>query len=55
MLGECLEVFRERLQEEGEELILDKYVLKDGTYLLVGRDGSIVSKVDIQINKKLGK
>lgn len=55
MLGECLEVFRERLQEEGEELILDKYVLKDGTYLLVGRDGSIVSKVDIQINKKTGE
>lgn len=55
MLGECLEVFKKKLEEDGEELILDNYVLKDGTYLVVGKDGTIISASEIKLDKKSGQ
>lgn len=55
LLGECLEVFHKRLEEDGENLILNNYVLKDGTYLIVDEDGKIVSLSDIKMNKKSGE
>ena len=55
MLGECLEVFKKKLEEEGEELILGNYVLKDGSYIIVGKDGEVVSKTEIKQDRKTGK
>lgn len=55
MLGECLEIFQKKLKECGESLILDEYVLKDGTYIIVGKNGEITSVTDIKRDKKSGK
>ncbi len=52
MLSDCLEAFEKRLEVEGEDIILDQYMLKDGTYLIIGKDGNIVSKSEIKIDKK---
>lgn len=38
MINECLEIFRKNLDEKGDRLILDNYVPKEGTYLLVNMD-----------------
>ena len=55
MLKECLEVFEYMLKEEGESLILHSYVPADGTYILVGRDGSQKAVMDFCIDKKTKK
>lgn len=55
MLSECLEVFKKKLEEEGEELILDNHVLKDGTYLIVGKNGEVTSRTEIKMDKKSGE
>ena len=55
MLGECLEVFGRFTEKEREELILDSYIPKDGTYIIVGKNGEIVSKTDMKLDKKTGK
>ncbi len=55
MLSECLEVFKKKLEGEGEELILDNYVLKDGTYLIVGKNGEVTSRTEIKMDKKSGE
>lgn len=55
MLKECLEVFEEILKEKGEALILDSYVPADGTYILVGRDGSQKAVMDVHMDKKTRK
>lgn len=52
MLKECLEVFKERLEETEGKLVLHTYIPADGTYLLVGRDGTIKANVDIIKDKK---
>lgn len=55
MLKECLEVFEEILKKEGEALILDSYVPADGTYILIGRDGSQKAVMDVHMDKKTRK
>lgn len=35
MLQECMEVFRENFKQYSEQWVLDNYVPKDGTYLLL--------------------
>ena len=55
MLRECLEVFEYMLTREGESLVLDSYVPADGTYILVGRDGSQKAVMDVRMDKKTKK
>ena len=35
MLKECLEIFKNQLDEKGMNLIFDRYIPKDGSYVLV--------------------
>lgn len=54
-MAECLEVFQEKLNRQGEALILDEYIPADGTYLLVQeKDGVMQVKEPavIQYDKK---
>lgn len=51
MFEECLEVFKAELQKKGEDIILDKYIPADGTYLIVKKDGS-VKCLEVKMNKK---
>lgn len=47
MLQECIDVFRSRLQEpDGETLILDQYVPKDGSYYLITRKADHTFELD---------
>ncbi len=55
MLGECLEVFGGYTEEEREKMILNHYIPKDGTYILVGSNGEIVSVTDFKLDKKTGQ
>lgn len=55
MLGECLEVFGGYTEEEREKIILNHYIPKDGTYILVGSNGEIVSVTDFKLDKKTGQ
>lgn len=53
MIDECLEVFRKLYEREGEKLIINKHIPKDGTYILVDiKSGKILEKLDIFYNKK---
>ena len=47
-----MEVFKKQLDVYGDAIILDNYIPADGTYLLVGQDGSIITKQDIKYDKK---
>lgn len=55
MLGECLEVFGCYTEEERERRILNHYIPKDGTYILIGKNGEILSVTDFKLDKKTGK
>ncbi len=55
MLKECLESFKNELNEKGDKLILDNYVPSDGTYIIVApKDDSYEVKevVNIKLDKK---
>lgn len=54
MLGECLEIFGSYTEEEREKEILDYYIPKDGTYILVMENGK-TSVTDIKLDKKTGE
>lgn len=49
MLKDCLEVFKNMYEKEGDKLILDSYVLAEGSYLLVKKDGTIEK---LEVSKK---
>lgn len=54
MLSECLEVFGSYTEEERERRILDYYIPKPGSYILVGKNGEVISATDFkkgEINK----
>ncbi|MCI8772904.1 MAG: CRISPR-associated protein [Lachnospiraceae bacterium] len=55
MLGECLEIFGSYTEEEREKCILDNYVPKDGTYILVGENGEIKEIAEMKLDKKTGE
>lgn len=55
MLGECLEIFGNYTQEEREKRILGDYIPKDGTYILVGKDGKIREVTEFRLDKKTGE
>ncbi len=57
MLQDCLEVFEafeRKKREEGRDLVLDRYVPKDGTYILVDVESGqvLVKDVEIHYNKR---
>ncbi|MCQ4635974.1 type I-B CRISPR-associated protein Cas8b/Csh1 [Anaerovorax odorimutans] len=55
MLKDCIEIFRENFKQEGEAYILDNYVPKDGTYIIVRKtaDGFRAEEpFDIRYDKK---
>lgn len=52
MLGECLEIFGSYTKEEREKHILDEYIPKDGTYILVGNNGEIKEITEMKLDKK---
>lgn len=57
MIRECLEIFTDNLKKYGESYILDNYVPKDGTYILVSMaEGQwrIQEPLDIVYNKRTG-
>lgn len=55
MLGECLEIFGSYTEEEREKRILEGYIPKDGTYILVGKNGVIKEIAEMKLDKKTGK
>lgn len=54
MLGECLEIFGSYTEKEREDKILNDYIPKDGTYILVMANGER-SVTDIKLDKKTGE
>lgn len=55
MLGECLEIFGSYTEEERERRILEHYIPKDGSYILVGKNGEVISATDFKLDKKTGE
>lgn len=56
MLKECFEVFKKKLDENGDKFILDFYILVDGIYILVEFKNNfygIREVIDIKLNKKI--
>lgn len=55
MIKDCLEVFKKNLEAKGERYILDNYIPKDGTYILVkmvGNQFEMASPLDVIYDKK---
>ncbi len=53
MIDEALEVFKKIYDKEGEELVVNKHIPKDGTYILVNiKSGKIIEKLNIFYDKK---
>lgn len=54
MLKECTEIFKEQLQQNSN-LLFDSYIPANGTYLIIGEDGTIYEPVEIELDKKSGQ
>lgn len=56
MLQECVEVFAEILKEKTEQFLLDNYVPKNGTYILLNieNDFKVEKRLEIKTDKKTG-
>ncbi len=56
MLQECVEVFSKILEEKTEKWLLDNYVPKDGTYILINmeNDFAVEKTLNIKTDKKAG-
>ncbi|SHK79550.1 CRISPR-associated protein Csh1 [Clostridium cavendishii DSM 21758] len=50
MLKDCLETFKKIYKEKGEAYIIDSYVLSEGSYILVNKDGQV--KEVYEVDKK---
>lgn len=58
MIKECLEIFSYNLNQRGERYVLDNYVPKEGTYVLIQMsdpEWGVKESVDIRYNKKTGE
>ena len=56
MIDEALEVFKKIYDKEGEKLVVNKHIPKDGTYILVSiKSGKIIEKLNIFYDKKAKK
>lgn len=57
MLKDFLEVFEKELNKHGDKIILDDYILADGTYIIVESDKNLEFKIqsisEIKYNKKI--
>lgn len=47
MLKDCLDVFKRIYESKGDSLIVDRYVLGEGTYIFVDKDGNIDGELEI--------
>ncbi len=47
MLKDCLDIFKKIYDEEGEEYILDSYILPEGSYLLVNESGNMEKILEV--------
>lgn len=57
MIQDCLEIFKKEYERYGERLVLDNYLPKDGTYVIVemGESGfTVAEQLDIRFDKKSG-
>ncbi len=50
MLKDCLANFKEKYDEIGENLLIDNYVLAEGSYVLVDETGEIIEILEIDKN-----
>ena len=56
MIDEALEVFKKIYDKEGEKLVVNKHIPKDGTYILVNiKSGKIIKTLSISYDKKSKK
>ena len=56
MIDEALEVFKKIYDKEGEKLVVNKHIPKDGTYILVNiKSGKIIKKLNISYDKKVDR
>lgn len=56
MIDEALEVFKKIYDKEGEKLVVNKHIPKDGTYILVNKkSGKIIETLNISYDKKSKK
>ena len=56
MIDAALEVFKKIYDKEGEKLVVNKHIPKDGTYILVNiKSGKIIEKLNIFYDKKSKK
>jgi len=56
LIDEALEVFKKIYDKEGEKLVVNKHIPKDGTYILVSiKSGKIIEKLNIFYDKKAKK
>ena len=56
MIDEALEVFKKIYDKEGEKLVVNKHIPKDGTYILVNiESGKIIENLNIAYDKKSKK
>lgn len=47
MIKDCLEIFKKEYERYGDRFILDSYVLGEGTYVLVGKDGQVQQILEV--------
>lgn len=53
MIDEALEVFKKIYDKEGEKVVVNKHIPKDGTYILVNiKSGKIIETLNISYDKK---
>ena len=53
MLKDCLEVFKEVLDREGEDILIDQHIPADGIYILVDiNNDEKINIVNIKYNRK---
>lgn len=52
MLKESIEVFKEMWSRDKDALLLDDYIPADGTYLIVGADGSCKEVIEVRLDKR---
>jgi len=56
LIDEALEVFKKIYDKEGEKLVVNKHIPKDGTYILVNiKSGKIIKTLSISYDKKSKK
>jgi len=56
LIDEALEVFKKIYDKEGEKLVVNKHIPKDGTYILVNiKSGKIIKKLNISYDKKVDR